>query len=80
MQAIKQLLLSYQQQASTKIEIADLQLSWGAKLSSYQTYLNKTEDYETIYGIELTEDISPPQNYVAIDHHNELSDQIDCSQ
>lgn len=44
----------------------DNKLSWGAKLSDYNQYLN----FEgTIYGIELDEDIAPPQNYIAIDHH-----------
>ncbi len=50
----------------------DKQLSWGAKLSDYK---NELEEYKsrTIYGIELTEDIPPPRNYHAIDHHNEYA-------
>ena len=43
-------------------------LSWGAKLSSYKEHL----DFDgKIYGVELIEDIEPPKNYIAIDHHNE---------
>ena len=45
----------------------DKKLSWGAKLSFYQEIFNKKTHY---YGIELIEDIQPPQNYIAIDHHN----------
>ena len=48
----------------------DKQLSWGAKLSSYKDIL-KEHTHKSIYGIELTEDITPPKNYHAIDHHNE---------
>jgi len=70
---IKNLLLAYQKQNSNSIEIADKELAWGARLSNYQEYLNKADQYQTIYGIELTEDIETPNNYVAIDHHNELA-------
>jgi len=70
---IKKLLLTYRKQNNNAIEIADLKLSWGAKLSSYQTYLNKAENYTTIYGVELIKDIEAPDNYVTIDHHNELA-------
>ena len=46
----------------------DKKLSWGAKLSEYREYL----DFDgVIYGIELIEDMEPPKNYIAIDHHNE---------
>lgn len=55
---------------SFNLEYKDKQLTWGAKLSDYREYLN----FEgTIYGIELDEDIAPPHNYVAIDHHGENS-------
>jgi len=37
---IKKLLLAYQKQNNNAIEIADLKLSWGAKLSNYTSYLN----------------------------------------
>ncbi len=50
----------------------DKQLSWGAKLSSYASELKEHKE-KNIYGIELIEDITPPQNYYSIDHHNELS-------
>ncbi len=46
-------------------------LSWGAKLSAYINLLNDTVTY---YGIELVEDVTPPKNYVAIDHHNEAQE------
>ncbi|SFV51998.1 hypothetical protein MNB_SM-7-1194 [hydrothermal vent metagenome] len=46
----------------------DKKLSWGAKLSSYRDILHESTHY---YGIELIEDIEPPKNYTAIDHHNE---------
>lgn len=46
----------------------DKHLSWGAKLSNYKENLNFDG---TIYGIELDEDITPPKNYSAIDHHGE---------
>ena len=70
---IKQLLQQHQNNTDDIIEIADLQLSWGAKLSSYKTFLDKAESYTTIYGIELIEDIAIPANYITIDHHNELA-------
>ena len=45
----------------------DKKLSWGATLSSYKEFLN---DKDIFYGIELTEDITPPKHYIKIDHHN----------
>ena len=43
-------------------------LSWNnAKLSAYKKYFNEIEHF---YGIELTEDITPPKYYTSIDHHN----------
>jgi hypothetical protein len=50
-----------------KIKYIDKNLYWGAKLSAYTTELNFDG---IIYGIELEEDIKPPKNYIAIDHHN----------
>ncbi len=50
----------------------DHKLKWGAKLSSYKEELQKYNS-KSIYGIELIEDITPPKNYHAIDHHNEHS-------
>jgi len=49
----------------------DKNLQWGAKLSHYQDDLDRT-DIQYV-GIELIEDIVPPKNYLAIDHHNERS-------
>jgi len=48
--------------------IADLNLQWGAKLSTYQ---NRFNDELTFVGIELSQDIVPPPHYINIDHHNE---------
>ncbi len=56
-----------------KIRFIDKDLQWGAKLSNYQEELEQFSNY-SIYGIELEEDISPPQNYYRIDHHNDFSD------
>jgi hypothetical protein len=47
----------------------DNHLSWGAKLSDYRDELKG--DYLFV-GIELIEDITPPPNYISIDHHNNL--------
>jgi hypothetical protein len=56
-------------------DFADNQLSWGAKLSAYRQELsNSALSRRTIVGIELIEDIPPPQNYLRIDHHNDYSD------
>ena len=44
----------------------DQNLSWGAKLSDYKEFLDFDGE---IYGIELEEDITPPNNYIQIDHH-----------
>ena len=54
----------------------DRNLSWGAKLSDYRNVLERFGDRSDIilYGIELTEDITPLRNYIAIDHHNERAD------
>ena len=52
-----------------KIDFEDKKLSWGATLSTYEDLLKDAESYTRIYGIELIEDISPPKNYTAIDHH-----------
>ena len=63
MKTIKKLLDGYSQ------EYCDHTLSWGAKLSSYSERMKN--DYLYI-GIELIEDITPPANYLTIDHHNEM--------
>jgi hypothetical protein len=40
---------------------ADLHLQWGAKLSGYKAFFNNKQ---TFVGIELTQDIDPPPNYI----------------
>ena len=47
--------------------MADRHLQWGAKLSDYQDLFNGKQIF---VGIELTEDITPPPHYLAIDHHH----------
>ncbi len=64
MEAISQLL------ADNHLQVADHNLQWGAKLSSYQALFN---DNQTFVGIELIEDIARPKHYIEIDHHNENS-------
>lgn len=55
------------------IPFVDHHLRWdNALLSSYQKELQENKDRQTIYGIELREDIFPPTSYHAIDHHNQL--------
>jgi len=49
----------------------DKRLKWGAKLGSYKHLL---ADSITYYGIELIEDVPPPPNYIAIDHHNDMQE------
>jgi Mg2+ and Co2+ transporter CorA len=48
------------------VSYQDKKLSWEAKLSDYEEFLNFDGE---IYGIELEEDIIPPVNYHTIDHH-----------
>ena len=56
------------------IPFVDHHLRWdNALLSSYQKELKEIKEGQTIYGIELREDILPPACYRAIDHHNGLS-------
>lgn len=51
----------------------DKNLAWGAKLSDYADELQECEaNGIASYGIELTPDLTPPSNYVRIDHHNDL--------
>jgi len=49
-----------------KISYVDKKLSWGSKLSEYKNELNFDG---IIYAVELEEDITPPANYIQIDHH-----------
>ena len=51
------------------IFFCDKALGWGAKLSDYGECLDFDGE---IYGIELIEDITPPPNYRAIDHHGKF--------
>lgn len=68
MQTIREVLLR------EGIPFADKKLRWdNAFLSSYQKELQEIEEGQTVYGIELREDIVPPACYRAIDHHNESS-------
>lgn len=51
--------------------VLDKQLKWGnAHLSVYQDELQQYANHH-IYGIEILEDITPPDNYHRIDHHND---------
>jgi hypothetical protein len=53
--------------------VVDKYLCWGnALLSAYQEELLEYADCK-IYGIELREDITAPDNYISIDHHNDKS-------
>lgn len=70
MTTIKNLLVN----AGEQFETHDLRWD-NAKLSSYEKTLEEygnSPDYQ-IYGIELNEDISHPDNYVRIDHHNDFA-------
>ena len=73
MEKIKELLLQEGYQEGENL--FDRKLDWGAKLSAYRDILDADADNDvTIYGIELLEDVAPPANYHAIDHHNDKSD------
>lgn len=55
-------------------ELIDRGLSWGAVLSAYNDDLVAPKyKGQTFVGIELTEDINTPENYLRIDHHNDLT-------
>jgi len=49
----------------------DKGLTWGACLSDYRSELRSIEQNETPVLIELTMDISYPQDSIIIDHHNQ---------
>lgn len=51
-----------------KQDYKDKKLRWGAKLSDYQEYFDTNK---TIVAIELQNDITPPLNFINIDHHND---------
>ena len=69
MQEIEQLLISH------NCSYSNASLSWhNAQLSQYANEINKLSELDIkIYGIELFEDITPPPNYIRIDHHNDFS-------
>ena len=68
MQTIREILLR------EGISFADHHLRWdNALLSSYRKELQEVKEGQTVYGLELREDILPPICYRAIDHHNGLS-------
>lgn len=69
MQEIEQLLISH------NCSYSNASLSWhNAQLSQYANEISKLSESDIkIYGIELTEDITPPSNYIRIDHHNDFS-------
>ena len=72
MQTIKNILENH------KLHVEDKKLNWSdARLSAYAEELKEysSEEYR-IYGIELQEDGYSilPENYVRIDHHNDLQD------
>ena len=69
METIKQIL-----EGRDDCMVIDKQLRWdNAHLSAYKDELPQ-HTYNIIYGIELQEDISPPENYHRIDHHNDWDD------
>lgn len=52
----------------------DRKLRWdNAYLSVYQNCLDRfgNKDHYILVGIELQEDVTPPGNYIGIDHHNQ---------
>ncbi len=73
---IKNILDKYieDQNSEYSIQYFDKNLSWGAKLSAYSDIIRELQS-SNIVGIELIEDIKPPDNYIDIDHHNEKSNQ-----
>ncbi|MDR1380356.1 MAG: hypothetical protein LBJ47_02640 [Tannerella sp.] len=57
----------------------DGKLRWdNALLSRYADMLKQyaNDIRYTVYGVELTEDVSLPRNYYRINHHNEYSDRL----
>jgi len=70
MQEIRQMLEENGYQEG--LDFLDFGLSWGACLSAYAQHFHTSR---INVAIELTEDISPPDRYLRIDHHNDLQDQ-----
>ena len=65
MHEIKEIFTSY------NLTFFDKNLSWGAKASEYKNEIENLRENEIPVLIELTIDISLPENSVIIDHHNE---------
>lgn len=70
MQEIERLLINH------NCSYSNASLNWqNAHLSQYAHEISALSKSDTnIYGIELFEDITPPPNYIRIDHHNDFSD------
>lgn len=52
----------------------DRRLRWdNAYLSVYKEYLDRfgNKDRYILVGVELQEDVTPPENYINVDHHNQ---------
>jgi hypothetical protein len=56
--------------ANNGCRYANRNLKWGARLSDYQDLFNGSDLF---IGIELLPDITPPIQYIMVDHHNENS-------
>lgn len=69
MQEIEQLLIEH------NCSYSNASLNWqNAHLSQYAPEISQFSNSGIkIYGIELFEDITPPPNYIRIDHHNDFS-------
>ncbi|WP_341877699.1 hypothetical protein [Defluviitalea saccharophila] len=53
----------------------DKHLAWGAKLSDYQEEIQQYTN-RIIIGVELIKDITPPKNYIEIEHHNQKLNEL----
>ncbi|MEI6435754.1 MAG: hypothetical protein WCP32_12985 [Bacteroidota bacterium] len=71
---IASLLNEYKESRKPEFQVAysDLGLDWGAKLSSYGSIISGLHASK-IVGIELSEDIPAPTNYISVDHHDNKS-------
>ncbi|MEW6194391.1 MAG: hypothetical protein AB1521_04435 [Bacteroidota bacterium] len=67
METIRQLLIEQKQKCFDK------HLTWGAKLSEYQSGLSQLTQDETPVLVELKLDIPYPANAIIVDHHNECA-------
>ena len=48
-------------------------LGWGAKLSSYQEEIASLPTEVVLVTVELEQDITPAQQVIVVDHHNEMA-------